>query len=178
MRADARRNRALIVSTGVAVFTERGPEASMEEIAQAANLGVGTLYRHFPDRQALLEEIAADAMRDLLATERNLSAEHPDAWSTLLGVIDRYVSLPMSLTKALVDVPLTHPDLPGLVEEVDARFTRLVERAQKEGTMRADLTPSEVVRVLNTALCRAGPPDHALTTVVLDGLRADRTRFG
>jgi AcrR family transcriptional regulator len=172
MRADARRNRALIVTTAVGLFTERGPEVSMEEIAQAAGLGVGTLYRHFPDRRSLLEEIAATTLRDLLTTARTLAAEGPDGWSVLLSVIDYCAGLPLSLTKSLAGTPLEHPDLPGLVDDSDALFARLAERAQEEGTMRADLTPGEVVNVLSTAVCRAGPPDHALTTVILDGLRA------
>lgn len=162
----------LILTTAVRVFAEHGPDAPMEEIAQAAGLGVGTLYRHFPDRRALLEEVAAGTLRDILAAER--TAGGPGGWDVLLYVIGHCATLPMSVAKSLVGTPLEHPELPGLVDEVDAMFARLAERAQEEGAMRTDLTPSEAVRVLSAVVCRAGPPDAALTTVILDGLRARR----
>ncbi|WP_256863073.1 TetR/AcrR family transcriptional regulator [Microbispora sp. GKU 823] len=103
MRADARRNRALIVDAAVDLFTARGPEASMEEIAQAAGLGVGTLYRHFPDRRALLEEIAAGALRTLLDAARDHAARPVSRWDALLACVRCGADLPLALTKSLSD---------------------------------------------------------------------------
>ncbi|GII64947.1 TetR family transcriptional regulator [Sphaerisporangium krabiense] len=173
MRADARRNRDLIVATAVELFTGRGPGVSMEEIARAAGLGVGTLYRHFPDRQALLEEIAVDSLRRLLTTGRELAAQGLPGWQVLRLMTEHCVELPLSLTKSLSGAPTAHPELPGLVGDVDALLTRIAEQAQREGAMRPDIPPREVVGLLNVAVCRPGArADDALTTVILDGLRA------
>jgi AcrR family transcriptional regulator len=172
VRADARRNRALIVTTAVRLFAERGPAVCMEEIAQAAGLGVGTLYRHFPDRRALVDDIAADTLRRLLTAARTLAEQEPSGRDALLGVIEHCAGLPLALTKSLADPPSAHPEVPRLIEDLDALFARIAERAQKEGAMRSDIAPEDVVELLSVAVCRAGArPDDALTTVILDGLR-------
>ena len=172
MRADARRNRGMIVATAVGLFAERGPGVGMEEIAQAAGLGVGTLYRHFPDRQALVEEIAADTLQRLLTAARTLAEQEPSGWAALLAVIEHCAGLPLALAKSLAVTPKRHPEVPRLVDDLDALFARIAERAQKEGSMRADIAPESVVELLGVAVCRAGArPDDALTTVILDGLR-------
>lgn len=120
MRADARRNRALIVDAAAGLFAARGPEVSMEEIAQAAGLGVGTLYRHFPDRRALLEEIAAGALRTLLDVARDHAARPVSRWDALLACVRRGADLPLALTKSLSDGAEAHPELGPLVRDLDA----------------------------------------------------------
>ncbi|MBE3009576.1 TetR/AcrR family transcriptional regulator [Microbispora sp. NEAU-D428] len=171
MRADARRNRALIVDAAVDLFTARGPEASMEEIAQAAGLGVGTLYRHFPDRRALLEEIAAGALRTLLEAAREHAARPVSRWDALVACVRCGADLPLALTKSLSDGAEAHPELGPLVRDLDAMLEDLAAGAQREGAVRDDITPREVVGLLSVAVCRPGArPDDALTTVILDGL--------
>ncbi|HEX2313563.1 MAG TPA: helix-turn-helix domain-containing protein [Thermomonospora sp.] len=173
MRADARRNRELITSAAVALFTERGPGVSMEEIARAAGLGVGTLYRHFPDRRSLLEEIAADTLTRLLAACREIAARPIPRWEALRQVVVACTGLPLALTKSLSGTVAGHPELAPLAASLDVLFTELAEGAQREGAMRPDLPPGEIVGLLNVAVCRPGArPDDALTTVILDGLAA------
>ncbi|MEV8631025.1 helix-turn-helix domain-containing protein [Streptosporangium sp. NPDC051023] len=172
MRADARRNRELIVTTALDLFAEHGARVSMEEIARAAGLGVGTLYRHFPDRQALLEEIAVDTLQRLMTFSRAAAAEETPRWQVLRLVVEHCAGLPLGLAKTLSSTPISHPELPRLERDLNALFEQLAKGAQEEGTLREDIPPSEVIALLNVAICRPGArADDYLTTVILDGLR-------
>ncbi|MFI6456580.1 TetR/AcrR family transcriptional regulator [Streptosporangium amethystogenes] len=173
MRADARRNRELITTTALDLFTEHGAAVCMEEIAHAAGLGVGTLYRHFPDRQALLESIALDTLRGLLEFGLTTDSADTSRWQALQLLVEYCAGLPMALIKSMsASLPL-HPELLELQRSLDALFERIAEQAQLEGTLRHDIPPREVVGLLNVAVCRPGArADDHLTTVILDGLRS------
>lgn len=171
MRADARRNRSAITSAALLLAGERGEAVSMEDIARAAGVGVGTLYRHFPDRRALLEGIAVDTLRELSAATRAEVGRTP-AWEALLRIVDHCAALPLSLTMSLVTDGPEHAELPRLAAEVNALIAQIAAAAQHEGDLRADLPPPEVVRILNVAVCRCNAhADDPLTRVLLDGLR-------
>ena len=174
MRADARRNRERIVAAALALFTERGPRASMEDIASAAGLGVGTLYRHFPDRAALAEEIGIHALGDLAAFCRERLAEDGPPWEALHHVAEYCAGRPFALIKMLADdAGSGSPERLALQHEADELLVRIAEAAQQEGTLRQDITPREVVDLLSVVLCRPGTrADDPLTRVTLDGLRA------
>lgn len=147
----------------------------MEDIARAAGVGVGTLYRHFPDRRALLEDIAVDTLRELIEAARAEAGRVP-AWEALLRVVELCVTLPLALIKSLLTDEPGRPDLPELEAEVNALIAEIAAAAQREGDLRADLPPAEVVRVLNVAVCRCGARvDDHLTRVLLDGLRASKS---
>ncbi|AHH97574.1 TetR/AcrR family transcriptional regulator [Kutzneria viridogrisea] len=174
MRADARRNRSAITSAALLLARERGEAVSMEDIARAAGVGVGTLYRHFPDRRALLEDIAVDTLRELLDATRAEVGRTP-AWAALLRIVDHCVALPLALTKSLITSEPERPELPELEVEINALITKIAAKAQREGDLRADVPPTEVVRVLNVAVCRCGArADDHLTRVVLDGLHTPK----
>ncbi|MFJ2960156.1 TetR/AcrR family transcriptional regulator [Streptomyces sp. NPDC087270] len=170
MRADARRNRSAIIDAALRAAGERGDAVSMEDIAREAGVAVGTLYRHFPDRRALLEDIAVDALRELLEATRAELGRAP-AWEALLRLVDRCVALPLSLTKSLITGEPRRPELPALETEINALIAEIAADAQRQGDLRADVPPAEVVRVLNVAVCRCGArSDDHLTRVLLDGL--------
>ncbi len=84
-------------------------------------------------------------------------------------MVDRCAGLPLALIKSLADGSQVDPVVAALAEELNTMFQAMVEDAQREGSLRADLTGEQVVGLLNTAVCR---PDDPLTTVLLDGLRA------
>ncbi|MFJ7217786.1 TetR/AcrR family transcriptional regulator [Amycolatopsis sp. NPDC098790] len=175
MRADAVRNRERIVTQAVRLFAERGPDVPMCEIADAAGLGVGTLYRHFPDRRALALEIGIGALRDLAEFARAAREREESAWAELLAVIRHCATLPLALAKSLT--ALLPEDEEGAQAElehtVDTLLADLVARAQREGTLRGDVPAAEVQQLLSTVICRPGArPDDYLTVVMLDGLRA------
>jgi AcrR family transcriptional regulator len=174
VRADARRNRSAITSAALRLAGERGEAVSMEDIAREAGVGVGTLYRHFPDRRALLEGIAVDALRELLEATRAEVGRTP-AWEALLRIVDHCVALPLPLTRSLISGDPERLELPELEAEVNALIAEIAAGAQREGDLRADVPPTEVVRVLNVAVCRCGArADDHLTRVLLDGLRAPK----
>ncbi|GAA4098364.1 helix-turn-helix domain-containing protein [Actinomadura miaoliensis] len=174
MRADARRNRERITTAALRLFAERGPEVSMEEIARAAGLGVGTLYRHFPDRRALAKEIAAVTLEDLLDAARAAIARDAPRWDVLRAMVAQAAGRPMSLLKSLLEAGDTEtPRLRELQDAYNASLTEVVRAAQDEGTLRRDLSPDQVMGLFNLALCRPGArADDAVVTVVLDGLRS------
>jgi AcrR family transcriptional regulator len=174
VRADARRNRSAITTAALRLAGERGEAVSMEDIAREAGVGVGTLYRHFPDRRALLEDIAVDTLRELAAATRAEVGATP-AWEALLRVVDHCVALPLALIKSLVTGEPERPELSRLEAEVNALIAEIAADAQREGDLRADVPPAEVVRVLNVAVCRCGArADDHLTRVLLDGLHAPK----
>jgi AcrR family transcriptional regulator len=194
VRADARRNRERIAAAALRVFAERGAAASMEEVARAAGVGVGTLYRHFPDRRALLDEIAVTALDRLLGFGRDLAGatggDSPPVgppgrpagtphWDALVRFVEYCTLQPLALVKQLSAGAEADPARLEKERASDALIAELAGRAQKEGTLRGDLTPGEVVAVLSAAVCRPGARfDDPLTRVMLDGLRNPGPRDG
>ncbi|QFG22580.1 TetR/AcrR family transcriptional regulator [Actinomadura sp. WMMB 499] len=179
MRADARRNRERIVACALELFAEQGPGVGMEDIARGAGLGVGTLYRHFPDRRALVEEIAATALRRYGARLRELTARDGPRWEVFAEVVDDSTEQPFALIKSLAEDGAVPRERTALQDEVDGLLRELVRQVQDEGTMRRDVGPAEIVEILSTTVCRPGARrGDAISRVVLDGLRAfpeDRT---
>ncbi|UOX90809.1 TetR/AcrR family transcriptional regulator [Amycolatopsis sp. FBCC-B4732] len=172
MRADAVRNRERIVEHAVRLFAERGPDVPMCEIAEAAGLGVGTLYRHFPDRRALAWEIGAGALRDLADFARGAREREETAWAELLAIIGHCATLPLALAKSLTELLPEDETQAELEHTVDSLLADVIVRAQREGTLRADIPLPEAQRLLSTIVCRPGArPDDYLTIVMLDGLR-------
>src|SRR3954464_14450201 len=92
LRADARRNRAAILKAARKVFSDRGQDAQMDDIARRAKVGVGTGYRHFPTKEALLEELARARCREL-AVMWPEAIEHPDPWQTFVDLMWRAAEL-------------------------------------------------------------------------------------
>src|SRR5690349_16231486 len=89
LRADARRNREQIIAAAKKMFLEFGPDVPMEEIARGAGVGVGTLYRRFPDREALIRAVARDNFEVVLAEARTVAAEEPSAWQAIVRLLTR-----------------------------------------------------------------------------------------
>ncbi|MBT2209571.1 TetR/AcrR family transcriptional regulator [Actinomadura sp. NEAU-AAG7] len=173
MRADARRNRELIVEAALDRFAGSGPAASMEEIARAAGLGVGTLYRHFPDRRALVEEIAGRSLRCLRTGLRSLAEQDLSRRDVIARYVGYCAGQPLALIKALAEENEAPEERLELQDELNGLLEALARQAQEEGTVRGDISPREVVELLSVVVCRPGArADDALTRVALDGLRA------
>lgn len=172
MRADARRNRERIIAAALERFAACGPTASMEDIARTAGLGVGTLYRHFPDRRALAGEIAADAAAELVEYVRAAGGGETSAWEVLRDITRHAAGLPLALAKKISEEPPSSDRLEALAAESDALLTELVEQGRDEGSIRADLTTADILALFSLVACRPGAtPGDPVTTVMLDGLR-------
>jgi AcrR family transcriptional regulator len=174
-RADARRNYEKLVAAARAVFTEDGTSAPLEDIAGRAGVGIGTLYRHFPTRQALLEAVYVDEVEAMARAADELSGLPPwDALSLWLHQYVGFAATKRALNEALVE---TAPDSNVLVAcrtALTRAGTALVERAQREGVIRPDTNFSDVVRmVAGIAMVPTEDPEQKerLLDLALDGLR-------
>ncbi len=180
LRADAKRNRQQLMDAARAAFTERGAEASLEDIARRAQVGVGTLYRHFPTRQALLEAVYVDEVEALCTSAEGSADAEP--WDAMVAWFDRFVDY-VATKKALVDEMMASvgKDAPVFRACHDAIFAAgepLVARAQADGTVRADVEFVDVIRMVS-GLCmikNASPEEiRRVLRMALDGLRFQPT---
>ncbi len=158
LRRDAERNRLRIVDAARAALAEHGVEVSMEEIARRAGVGVGTLYRRFPNRQDLVEAVfLCKAQGYLDAACAALDAE--DGWTGFTGYLERLCEMQVA-DRSLSDVLTMHlSDCPSMADLRDRWYAAqlaLIERAQAEGSLRGDLVPEDVVLIL---LANAGVVD-------------------
>ncbi len=144
-RADARRNRERVLEAARDQFAERGLDAQMDQIARAAGVGVGTVYRHFPTKESLLEALAQQRF-DAKAEAAREALEVEDPW-------DGFVQFMTSATQITAgDVALSEAmgQLPGLCRKAAERaglrelVADLVERAHASGQLRADIQPEDI----------------------------------
>jgi AcrR family transcriptional regulator len=181
MRADAQRNYTRLLSAAMAAFTEHGADdTSLEEIARRAGVGIGTLYRHFPTRQALLEAVYRDQVEALRArADELMGSDAPDeALAAWLRALMTFSSTKQSLISALLATIGKESDLLSTCSKVlwDAAEI-LLKRAQEAGAVRADADARDLIRLVhavNIATQRA-PADpgqsERLLGLILDGLR-------
>jgi AcrR family transcriptional regulator len=167
LRADAARNRELIIAAAAAVFAERGLEASTAEIAHRAGVGEATLFRRFPSKDDLIDAIVETRMAEALALAE-AAAEAPDPGAALERLMEDLISTlsgDRGFFEAAGDRCFTDARLAELrAKSLDA-MGRVLERAQEAGAVRTDLTPADLTFLIRAA---AGSTD-----VPLPGLRGD-----
>ncbi|MFG2130163.1 TetR/AcrR family transcriptional regulator [Streptomyces sp. NPDC048751] len=153
MRADARRNYERLLRAAVEAFAEHGENASLDDIAKRAGVGSGTLYRHFPNRYALLEAAYVGRIEELAARAGELAEELPPGEALVAWLNEVCVTtLQVRGLKALMGSAVTDTDTgPVAVTECGTVLKQasavLVEAAQREGTLRGDVEPVEVLRL-------------------------------
>ena len=174
-RADARRNHQKLVAVAREVFTREGTSAPLEEIAERAGVGIGTLYRNFPTRRALLEAVYVDELQAMARAAADLSELPP--WDALAQWLHQYLGFAATkrvLSDALLEAA---PESDVLVECRTALLgagTELVERAQRAGVMRPDTDFMDVVRLVGgIAVVPTADAEQKerLLQLALDGLR-------
>jgi AcrR family transcriptional regulator len=183
LRADAQRNRDTLLEAAVRAFSQEGPDVTLDAIAKDAGVGIGTLYRHFPTREALVEaayrnELArlCDIVADLLETMPPDEATR--AW------MDRFVDY-MTTKRGMADAlraliasggnPYAHSR-----DRLTTAITTLLAAAAAAGTVRPDIEPGDVLLSLSGVSLAAGDPaqrDQArrLLDLLMDGLRYGAT---
>ena len=185
MRADAERNKKLIVQAARKVFATAGLAAPIDEIAERAGVGTGTLYRHFPTKEALFEAVVIGRVEDLVEEARRLLASNDPktAFFKLLSQLvqhgDGHKDLMDALGKQSFDIQKA---VPGLLAKMWNAVGQLLKQAQQVGTVRRDVKLSHV-QALVTAACTAidqqgdgAGLDQVVWTVISDGLRPKETR--
>jgi AcrR family transcriptional regulator len=178
-RADARRNYENLLAAARVAFTEDDAETSLEDIARRAGVGIGTLYRHFPTRQDLIEAVYVDEVEALSRSALEL-AQLP-AWEALDGWLHGFVGY-VGTKQALANELFAYS---GPAAEIFANCRAalyaaggpLLERAQDAGIVRDDLDIGDVLHLVS-GIAKISTPDPAqmdrLLDVALDGLRRNR----
>lgn len=150
LRADAERNRAKILEAAADVFASAGLEATLHDVAARAGVGVGTVYRRFPDKEALLGALFDDKLRAVIEVAQRATRE-PDSWVALVGFL-RALTQMQSENRGLHEVLNGSEYCQERVAEARDAFAPLVEqllgRAQADGHVRADLEPSDLTVIL------------------------------
>jgi len=179
LRADARRNRDALLVVAAAQFAEQGAEAPLDEIARRAGVGIGTLYRHFPTREALIADVyrrevdlLCSGVDDLLAT---LPAD--EALAEWMRRFVGYVATKRGLAVALKSMVNDNSELFAQSRtHINESMARLVQAAVEAGLVRGDADPEDVLRGMS-GFClfseQAGWQEQAqrLVTLLVDGLR-------
>lgn len=153
-RADAVRNRQRILSAARDAFAAEGPAVSLDDVARRAGVGPGTLHRHFPTKDALFAAVIADRLRGLAAEAQALGAE-ADAGRAFYAFFHRLAAEAgqnVALNAALTDAAAVGEAIAAAGHELEAAIAELLRRAQAAGTVRPDLTTSELHAVIAGAL--------------------------
>ena len=178
VRADARRNRDRLLEVATAAFaTAQGRPVSLESIARDAGVGIGTLYRHFPNREALVEAIYRAELAEVAAAAEQLLKRHPPQ-TALRRWMDRYASFVAAKRgmaeslHAIFDSGAMEPSQTrdSIVGAVDA----LLQAGADDGTLRSDVQADDVVSSLIGIFLASGSPDQ--TARMLDLLAAGIAR--
>jgi AcrR family transcriptional regulator len=175
-RADARRNYEKVLSAAREAFAEGGEATSLEEIARRAGVGIGTLYRHFPNRQSLLESLYVDEVEEVCRSAEELEGE--DSWEALSDWFERFIGY-IATKRALANELLNYMDIDAPLFQTcrASLFTAgepLLQRAQDAGAVRPDVTFPEVMQMV-MGIAKIPTADRAQTEhllrIALDGLR-------
>jgi AcrR family transcriptional regulator len=181
LRADARRNREKVLAAAASAFAEAGLDAQIDDIARRASVGVGTVYRHFPTKEALVAALA-EAHFEQLADIVEAAAGEDDPWQAFEGALWRCAETTAG-DVALCEIIGGHPSAVEAAaagqQRLHAAVATLIDGARAQGTMREDAG----VRDVQTIMCgfghvagaqRAGGPQdwRRYLTIALDGLRA------
>jgi AcrR family transcriptional regulator len=146
LRRDAERNRQRILAAAAEVFTERGLDATLDEVARAAGVGIGTVYRRFPDKEALVSELFRDRI-DALVTVAEEACLAPDPWQGLLTYLEFSAAAladDLGLRQLMMFGTYDRDQVCYARDRMRPVITRLVERAQASGDLRRDFMATDV----------------------------------
>jgi AcrR family transcriptional regulator len=178
-RSDALRNRELLLAAAKAVFSAGGPDASLEAVARRADVGIGTLYRHFPTREALYEAVYRHEVEQLseLAEELKSEASPVEALRRWLRSNVEFVATKKGMSAALALAAQTNSELMAFsYERLTKAVGALLDRAVAAGDIRGDVGPEDLLRAL-IGMCYLHDQPGWQTSVVrlldvfVDGLR-------
>lgn len=184
LRRDAQRNRERILAAARELFAERGVDATLDDVAARAGVGVGTVYRRYANKDALLDELFEEGIAELATFARD-SLSSPDAWGALIGFVERLEE--KSAANRALEQLVMHPDRGRELtararEQLLAPLDALVERAKADGRLRADFETADIA-MIHTMLAAVGretrshSPDlwRRYFTIIVDGLANERS---
>jgi AcrR family transcriptional regulator len=180
LRADARRNRERVLTAARAVFAEQGHDAQMDDVARRAMVGVGTIYRHFPTKEALIEALALESFERLAAAGRT-ALTVSDPWEALVQLLwagAEIMAGDRALSEIVAEIPGPIMLPPELGQELNLTTTELLRRADEAGVLREGVVFDDVPMLMcgvAAATCKSHAyPDawRRHVAIVIDGLRA------
>jgi AcrR family transcriptional regulator len=182
LRADANRNRERILAAAAEVFAARGLEVTLDEIAAHAGLGVGTVYRRFPNREALVEALFQDRLAGVAALAAG-ALEEPDSWAGLTRLLQDLAGV-VAADQGLFEALICRPEGSGRVEVRERMLpviSEVFDRAVADGHLRPDIAATDfpmLLRMIATVAeyTRDVRPElwRRYLALLLDGLRASR----
>jgi AcrR family transcriptional regulator len=180
LRADARDNRRRLLEAARDVFID--PGAPLDEIARRAGIGIATLYRRFPDRRALIRAVILDALQRTMDEARRAAQEEPDPFHALVRYMHRAIDARTAavIPALLSEVDFADEEIARVREGGPEIIDRLIERAQRTGALRADVTSGDIgMLIVRMTRPLPGPfpaemnnsLSHRHLTLLIDGLR-------
>jgi AcrR family transcriptional regulator len=183
LRRDAERNRQRILAAAAEVFTERGLDATLDEVARAAGVGIGTVYRRFPDKKSLVSELFEERI-DALVTVAEEACAVPDPWQGLVTFLQFSAAAmagDLGLRQLMMFGTYDREQICYARDRMRPVITRLVERAQASGDLRKDFQATDVKMItfmLASVAEYAAPANPEVwrryLTMLIDGLRPAR----
>ena len=180
LRADARRNREKVLVAARAVFSEHGRDAQMDDVARRAGVGVGTVYRHFPTKEALIEALMVAAF-EAIAAQAEAALEVEDPWEAFTSVLWRgaeIMAADRALSEVFASIPGAMESAMPTVEGLTETMSKVIARAQEAGALRADMIVDDIPMVM-CGIGSATKKDHRCANawrrhlaIVLDALSA------
>lgn len=181
LRADAQRNREKLLHAAMAAFAEEGEDVALETIASRAGVGIGTFYRHFPSRDALIVAAYQHEVDSLCAAAADLLSSRPadEALSAWAERFADYIATKRSMGEALRTAVCSAADSSVFAEtreRVLGALRRFLEAGAADGTLRADVDPEDVMRIVNASWYLPDGPRWRddvgrMLALVIDGLR-------
>jgi AcrR family transcriptional regulator len=180
LRADARRNREKIVNAARQIVAEQGEAAQIDDVARLAGVGVGTVYRHFPNKDALMGELVKICARECAAVARSL-ADIEDPWDGFAGMVRAACENSAADAASRRTWQVADDEAIAYAADVKAELHEaaavLIDRAHQQGTLRADFTIDDMPALmcgLGAAIDAMPEPERwrRLVEFALDGLRA------
>lgn len=183
LRRDAERNRQRILRAAAEVFTARGLQASLDDVARHAGVGVGTVYRRFPDKESLAEALFEERIEAMVALAENALAE-PDSWTGLVSFLEgacAQLATDRGLHEILMFATYGRDRVDRGRDRMRPLVTALVQRAQRDGQLRSDLRPTDMlfIEFMISAAARYAEPVkleiwRRYLALITDALRPQR----
>jgi AcrR family transcriptional regulator len=180
LRADALRNRGRVLDAAMEAFAVHGLETQVDDIAARAGVGVGTVYRHFPTKEALIDAVALAGYEEICAIARE-ALELDDAWEAFSRFMWRGARLHCE-NRGQCEIYATRPEVMSRVagdkRELFALVGELIARGHRDGVLRPELSAADMPMIWSSIGAAqqhsSGPAWERYLTIVLDGLRAPR----
>ncbi len=184
LRADAAKNRQKILEAAGRVFAERGLDATLDDIAEAADVGVATVYRRFPDKESLVTALFEHAIDDISELALRAS-EIEDSWRGFVWFMEEVLQRQCDnrgLRDVIIGSPYTHDRIASAKLRISPAIAKLIGRAQRDGHLRSDVGETDIL-VLEMMISSLGGPANQPESnlwrrhlaIVLDGLIVSRS---